>query len=587
MKKTMLFSFKDYKRLSSYSKTVKQELGYKILLELLIMLLYIAEAILLAKGAARILFSKEYEIGVLYFGFVIVIILIRAQIMKRAEKYTAQIAGKVKESLRNKLMDKILMLGPQYMDSTRTGRIQILLTDGVEYMEAYLVKYLPEIGVVIVTLTGIIGYLVFLDSVTALILLAVSLLAILTPFILMPVIEQANIGYWKSYAGLNAQYVDAMQGITTLKVMNAEQRKKAELYHDSEIFRKNELKNTSASLNSSAIIVFMEALGTTFAVGVAALRCGEGVLTGSVLLQILFLAAECLRPVKALNDYWHASTMGFSVAKELFAIEDEPVQIHSMDSGKKIKLTGAKIQFEKVGFRYPNQPGRFCLDNISMTLEKGKTVAVVGMSGSGKSTLASLLMRFYDPDVGRITVNGIDIKSIPLEQLYENIAMVFQNTFLFCGTVEENIRIASKNATMEEIRQAAILADADEFIQKLPNGYQTFIGERGFRLSGGQKQRIALTRAILKKAPIMILDEATSNVDTASEQAIQNTMDKISGQYTTLVIAHRLSTIRNVDCIYVVDNGKIAEQGTHQELIQYGGIYYEMVEAQSEGGIIS
>ena len=223
------------------------------------------------------------------------------------------------------------------------------------------------------------------------------------------------------------------------------------------------------------------------------------------------------------------------------------------------------------------------LKNVSFEIEEGRTVAFVGESGSGKSTIINLLMRFYDTEKGQISINGTDIRKMDPEELRKNIAVVFQNTYLFYGTVMENIRMARPDATEEEVFQAAKIAHAHEFIMELENGYDTLVGERGTTLSGGQRQRLSIARAILKNAPILIMDEATSSVDAATEEMIQETMNGIRKKYTTILIAHRLSTVQNADKIYVLNKGKIVEEGNHKELLEKKGFYYSLIEAQKKG----
>jgi ABC-type multidrug transport system fused ATPase/permease subunit len=280
--------------------------------------------------------------------------------------------------------------------------------------------------------------------------------------------------------------------------------------------------------------------------------------------------------------------LGFSVADQLYAVLDAPITIKesegNIDQSKSNKLP--KMEFKNVSFSY-SEDAELALSNVNMGIKAGKTVAIVGRSGSGKSTMVNLLLRFFDVNSGEIYIDDIDIRDYNLSYLRDQIAVVFQDTYLFYGTVEKNLLMAKPDATKEEIVAATKAANAHSFIEKLPNGYNTVVGERGATLSGGEKQRIAIARAILKDAPVLVLDEATSNVDVESERLIQKAMTNLTRNRTTVIIAHRLSTIENADKIYVLNKGNVTERGTHSVLINNDGEYANLVRTQQNaGGII-
>ena len=225
-------------------------------------------------------------------------------------------------------------------------------------------------------------------------------------------------------------------------------------------------------------------------------------------------------------------------------------------------------------------PAPQALDDVSLRIESGQTVALVGRSGAGKTTCAHMLLRWWDPLAGRVTLQGHDIRDYKLDELRRNIALVAQDTYLFNATIRENLRIAGQDASEAEIRRAADLANATEFIDAMPDGYETLVGERGMQLSGGQRQRISIARALIKDAPVLILDEATSHLDAVNEQQIREALERLMEGRTTLVIAHRLSTVRDADVIVVLDRGRVAEQGSHDELLANGGLYAQLVRTQ-------
>jgi ATP-binding cassette subfamily C protein CydCD len=242
-------------------------------------------------------------------------------------------------------------------------------------------------------------------------------------------------------------------------------------------------------------------------------------------------------------------------------------------------VSGLPVAFESVTFRYaPTEPP--ALDNVSIEIGAGQTVALVGRSGAGKTTAAHLLLRFWDPQSGRITIDGHDIKDFELDDLRRHVALVAQDTYLFNTTLWENLKLGRPEATDAEVRAAAGVANVEEFAQALPDGYETLVGERGLQLSGGQRQRVAIARALLKDAPVLVLDEATSHLDAVNEAEVRAALDRLMAGRTTLVIAHRLSTIRNADQIVVLDGGRVAERGTHAELLALDGLYSHLIASQ-------
>lgn len=580
-------NFAGYLKVARYAKYIEKELVFKVFLGLVVTGTYVVQAVCLARGVGAVFDQASFGKILLYFSVVAVCIVSRGFLVRYTEGYTKIVAGKMKTVLREKIIGKLLLLGPGYQADKRSGRFQSLVTDGVEYLEPYLVNYLPQVAIVIFSVIPMIVY-IFVQSFFAGLIVAVAvLLAIFMPHILMPLYVKSCVGYWRQYASLNSQYIDTMQGMNTLKLFNAEAEKGAELAAASEKFRLRQLTTTRHSLFSSGIIAMMIGVATSFATGVAAYLSVGGGLSVAALLTIMFLVIECVRPVGELNNHWHCSMMGFSVSSELLDILYAPVTAKEKEKASRDHIEDGlpEIRFENVRFRYQAKR-EYALSDMNFTIKPGETAAIVGSSGVGKSTLVNLLLRFYDVDGGAIRINGKDIRDYSLDYLRSKIAVVFQNTYLFYGTVRDNIAMANPDAAEDEIVAAAKAANAHDFIVSLPKGYDTLVGERGDTLSGGQRQRIAIARAILKKAPILMMDEATSSVDAASEKLIQETMERLKGQFTTIMIAHRLSTIKNAEQIYVFDEGTLAEKGTHEELLNQAGIYHQLTEAQSKGAAI-
>ena len=305
-------------------------------------------------------------------------------------------------------------------------------------------------------------------------------------------------------------------------------------------------------------------------------------LTLGMLLQFIGYMAMFYAPVQVLLQMAEVFQQTATAAERVFNILDMPTEVADHEDAMDIEQVNGRLDFHDVSFKYTD--GQRVLKNVSLTIEPGQMLGLVGQTGSGKSTLVSLVCRFYDPTKGYITLDNMDLMDIKARSLRVHIGIVLQETFLFAGTLQENIAYGKPGASFEEIIRAAKAANAHDFIMNLPDGYDSEVGERGVGLSGGEKQRISIARAILKDPAILILDEATSAVDTATEQSIQEAMDRLVKGRTTIAIAHRLSTLRNADRLLVMDNGEVIEDGTHNELMEKDGVYANLVKVQGEFG---
>ena len=573
-----------YGRLLRYVAAIKNEVALKVLIGVAISATYIGQAVIMAKAVYAVFAGGSVSDISWYLVIALVAVLLRGFLTRLIEGYSKVMAAKVKNKIRLMTFDKILRLGPGYLSNKRSGRVQSLVLDGIESLEPFLVYYVPQIITIAISGLAIGIYLAVLDWVTGVITIIAMVLCVIVPYLTIPLVSRSIVAYWRSYAVLNAQYIDAMQGITTLQAYKASRAKGVELAGNAMAFCRQAIRNTTFNLIDSGIMMLLTSIASTITVAIAAFRTDSGFIPVMAVSTFLFLAAECARPMVDLNNYWHNSFLGLSVAEELFEIADKNLMITEKENPDRISLDQGlpSVRFSEVTFAY-REGTKPAIDRVTLEIKAGQTVALVGKSGSGKSTVVNLLLRFYDPSQGNILINGVDIKDYAIEHLQSKIAVVFQDTYLFHGTIAENLRMAHPDADDNAVMAAANSAGAHDFIMALPDGYQSIIGERGATLSGGERQRLAIARAILKDAPLLILDEATSNVDAKSEALIQKTLESLTRDRTTVIIAHRLSTIQNADKIYVLNEGDLEETGTHEELLQLNGVYSHLVHAQRGG----
>lgn len=571
-----------YGRLLRYVAEIKREIAVKVLLSVLIGATYIAQAIIMAQAVTRV-WNGEALSGIAWLlAAALAAIVIRGLVSRETETYTKVMAARIKSKLRLLVFDKILRLGPGYMSAKRSGKISALALDGIESLEPFLVSYVPQIITVAISGIAVGAYLCWIDLWAGLIVIGAMVLCVVVPYLTVPLINRSITNYWSAYSVLTAQYIDAIQGMTTLKTLGAMQKKGGELSRDAGAFYKQSIRNTGISLINSGLMLILTSIVSGVTVVIAALRADLGIMPITAVSAFLFLAAECARPMFDLNRAWHSSFLGLSVARELFELIDTQPAVKERAEPDCLSLDGKlpSIELRDVHFSY--REGMEAVAGVSIHIPPGATAAVAGRSSSGKSTLLNLLLRFYDASSGEILINGVDIRDYSIEYLLSKIAVVFQDTYLFGGTITENIRMARPEATDAEVVAAATAANAHDFITALSGGYDTVVGERGATLSGGERQRIAIARAVLKDAPIMLLDEATSSVDAESEALIQSALSRLMKNRTTIIVAHRLSTIQKADRIYVLDEGRLCEEGDHDALLNANGIYAALSRAQRE-----
>ena len=520
------------------------------------------------------------------------LIVARAYLQYLQEVMSHHTASLVKVKLRERLYEHSLALGPGHFDSSRTGDALMSLAEGVERLEAFFGRYLPQMIVAALAPVVIFIFMALIDFYTGLIFLAFALLTLVIPNMFHRWNRERSMARRDAYGALGADFLDAVQGLSTLKAFG-QSRARGELLAER---ARNLFRTTMGVLAANAATGALTILGITggaaVALGWGAVRVADGDLELRALMIVLMLGVEVFRPLRELVQLYHDGVMAMSSAEGIFAIMDSPVTVRDPDSRLRGNDGGAagthegrpyepEITFEQVSHAY-NEGRRPALHDLSFTLRQGETLGLVGPSGAGKSTIVWLILRFFDPQYGVVRLGGRDLRDIPLEELRQQISVVTQDTYLFHGTVADNLRFGKPNASQAELEDAARAANAHEFIHHLPQGYETVVGERAVRLSGGQKQRIAIARALLKDAPILILDEALSSVDAENEAVIVQALDRLIEGRTTLRIAHRLSSVVNADRILVLNEGRLVESGRHAELVAAGGLYADLMAQQQE-----
>jgi ATP-binding cassette subfamily C protein CydCD len=488
-------------------------------------------------------------------------------------------AARVQKVLRRKLYDKIASLGPGTVGRQRSGGLTLSMIDGVEQLETYFGQFLPQFLIAVLSPLLIFAVVAFIDLPVALVMLAFALIALLAPS-LWHKFDVRNSQFRQcSYASFAAEFLDSIQGLATLKAFGQGKARADKLEVEArDLFRRTMwvlgTNSLARGITDSAI-----ACGAAAALIYGATRVESGAMALSSLLVILMLGVEIYRPMRELRTVLHQGMVGLSAAQGIYRILDDRPAVADAHPAPIDKDLAPVITFEDVRFSYPGTR-RTVHDGLSFRAEAGERLGLVGPSGGGKSSIVRLLLRFYDPDQGRITLGGHDLRTLSFAQIRSLISVVNQDTFLFHGTVEENIRLGKPEASHAELEDAARAANIHDFILTLPQGYATVIGEKGIKLSGGQRQRLAIARALLRDTPILVLDEALSAVDAENEAVIQEALDRLMQGRTTLILAHRLSSVIDCDRIVVLDGGKVTEQGRHDQLMARGGIYAELMAEQ-------
>ncbi len=518
----------------------------------------------------------------------LILFVLRALAIWFAERAAFRAAAGVRIALRDRLYRQLQRLGPAYLASQRSGALVETLTKGIDDLEGYYARFLPAMTLTSILPLAILAVVMPIDWLAGLVLLVTAPMIPVFMILIGSGAEVRNQRQWKQLARMSAHFLDVIQGLTTLKLFGASRREVEVIAQISDDYRVSTMQVLRIAFLSSAVLEFFATIGIAIvAVFIGFRLYGAAfpfpswiVLPEVSFLQglfILMLAPEFFAPLRNLGTQYHARMAAVAAAEQLIEVlQTEPTQASSGGES----LTAHRplgVRFEAVHFSY--EPGRDALQGLSFEIPAGQRIALVGTSGAGKTTVVNLLLGFLTPTEGRILIGEQDLSQIDLADWRRHLAWVPQQPRLFQGSIADNIRLGVPDADLDAVREAARRARADRFIDALPHGYENLVGERGAGLSGGQIQRIALARAFLRDAPLVILDEATANLDPESERLVQEGIDELARDRTLLVIAHRLATVRRADRILVLDQGRVAEQGDHDTLAAAGGYYARMLAA--------
>lgn len=489
------------------------------------------------------------------------------------------LAQNIEHDLRLDAYSHIQELELAYFEERSTGGLMSILNDDINQLERFLDRGANEILQVATTVVIIGGAFFILAP-------SVAWMAMLPmPFILWgSIVFQHRLApryaeIREKVSLLNSRLSNNLSGMTTIKSFVTEDYEASRMAVESEAYRQSNRRAIALSSAFVPLIRIIILIGFTATLLIGGMDAAAGRLSVGTYSVLVFLTQRLLWPLTRLGETLDQYQRAMASTNRVMNLLDTPIAIHSGHISLPVASVRGEMELKDVSFAYNGRNP--VIQNLSLHIPAGKTIAIVGSTGSGKSTLVKLLLRLYEIQSGTITLDGIDLRDLKLRDLRSCIGLVSQDVFLFHGTVKENIAYGSPNATEAEVIEAAKIAEAQDFIMQLPQGYDTIVGERGQKLSGGQRQRIAIARAVLKDPPILILDEATSAVDNETEAAIQRSLERITVNRTTIAIAHRLSTVRNADCIYVMEQGKLVEQGRHEQLLEDQGIYASLWKVQT------
>jgi subfamily B ATP-binding cassette protein MsbA len=549
---------------------------FSIPLLLPLLIKYVVDDIIGGKGTA----DEKTKTLLTIMGVMFVLFVVIRPPVEYYRQYFAQWTGsKILYDIRDQLFTHLQKLSLRYYANTRAGEIISRVINDVEQTKNFVITGLMNVWLDVVTIFIAIGIMLTMDIKLTLVSI------ILFPFYGLSVkyfygkLRKLTRVRSQALAEVQGHLHERVQGMPVIRSFATEEFEQKQFAKENSNFLNKALDHTSWNARTFAIVNTLTDIAPLVVISFAGYQVIHGQLTIGTMVAFIAYIEQLYNPLRRLINASTTLTQAFASMDRVFEFIDVPYEVVDKPDAKLASDIRGEVNFQNISFRYQEDEA-LILENLSLQVKRGETVALVGMSGGGKSTLVSLLPRFYDVTEGSILLDNIDIRDYQAQSLREQIGMVLQDTFLFSNTVRENILIGKPDATEEEIINAAKAANAHDFILKLPHGYDTRVGERGVKLSGGQKQRVSIARVFLKNPPILILDEATSALDLESEHLIQEALENLAKDRTTFIVAHRLSTITHANKIVLIEDGKVVEQGTHQELMEKKSHYYKLFQIQ-------
>jgi ATP-binding cassette subfamily B multidrug efflux pump len=572
------FNASQFKRLMAYMKPHVKHLLFTLVIMVIAALCDLAGPYLLKVGIDNYMVQGKYA-GLTVVALIFLSVnLIRMLCMRQRTRTMSVVGQKVLTTLRKDLFTHIQSLSFSYYDSRPAGKILVRIINDVNSLGDLLSNGIINLVIDLFTLVVVMAIMMSIHFRLALVAMITVPITAIVVMLLKKHIRFAWQVVRKKNSNMNAYLHESLAGMRVTQAFTRESETRKVYHQLSEDIRSTWMRAVGINYLLSPAFEIIGAIGTVLVYIFGLNFLDEGTVTVGILVAFLNYVWRFWHPLNNLCNFYNSLLVAMASTERIFETLDEKPDIH--DEGDAIDMPEIKgeVQFEHVDFSY--DPEKPVLKDVSFTVRPGETIALVGPTGAGKSTIVNLISRFYDPVSGAVKVDGMDIRDVKLESLRKQMGVMLQDSFIFSGTIMDNIRYGKLDASDEEVMEAARIVHADTFIRDMEDGYNTEVKERGSRLSHGQKQLISFARALLANPRILILDEATSSIDTQTELLVQKGLEQLLKGRTSFVIAHRLSTIRNASRIMVVDQGKIMECGSHDELIEQKGIYYELYQAQ-------
>lgn len=533
---------------------------------------------ILSNLLAQILNGKAFDFKRLlpYLGAIAAVMLVRYLCGYASSQTSFFASSEVKRVLRQKMYKKLTRMGASYSEKVSTSEVLQVFVEGVDQLELYFGKYLPQFFFAMLAPITLFAVLVFVSWKASVVLLICVPLIPLSIVAVQKIAKRLLSKYWGVYTNLGDTFLENIQGLTTLKVYQADERKNVEMNEKAEEFRRITMKVLTMQLNSVSVMDIVAYAGSAVGVVIAIIQVKNGTITLPQAFLIIMLAADFFLPLRLLGSFFHVAMNGMAASDKLFKLLDTKEDEHGAEIPENLD---GDIEIKDLSFSYDGE--KTVLNDISATFKKHELISIVGESGCGKSTLASLLCGTTKGYSGSITIGGVEIKDIDEKTLMNNITAVNFNSYIFAGTVRENMLIADKSASDEKMIEALKMVNLWSFLSE-QDGLDTKLNQQGSNFSGGQRQRLAIARALLHNTPIYVFDEVTSNIDAESENDIMAVIHNMAKIKTVILISHRLENVVGSDKILLLDKGKIEESGTHSELMSFNKKYKLMYSTQAE-----